>query len=269
MIYLTCFLVSAIGGLLVGGIGTGSSLIVLPALVLVFDQLLPNLESVRFAAGTTMATIAVGAIAGGISRYRAGQVDMSLVRLLLLPYTLGAFAGPWVATLLSVAVLKTYIACLVILIAASLLFRARPGVEKQLGIDGHKIEIAGVLTIVALLSSMGGIASGVFAIPYLMRFALPMQTIIGTSTVGAGIFASFGTVGYISAGINNTASVDHTLGYVYLPIFALMAVTAAVFTPVGVKLSDRLDDRLIKNILAVFLFASALTILRDGLFSYG
>lgn len=266
MIYVTCFFVSALGGLLVGGIGTGSSLLVLPALVLIFEQLLPNLDGVRFAAGTTMATIAVGAIAGGISRYRAGQVDTSLVRLLILPYTLGAFAGPWVASVLSVPALKTYIACLAILIAASLVFRSRPSVERRLKIDGRKIEIVGVLTSIALLSSMGGIASGVFAIPYLMRFALPMQTIIATSTVGAGIFASFGTVGYISAGINNTPVIENTLGYVYLPIFALMAVTAAVFTPLGVKLSGRLDERLIKKILAIFLFASALAILRDGLF---
>ena len=197
MIYIVCFLVSAIGGLLVGGIGTGSSLLLLPTLVLVLDQVLPATDSVRFAAGTTMATIAIGAIAGGVSRFRARQVDMGLVRLLILPYTLGAFAGPWVAAQLSSPALKTYIAGLVILIAARLFFGTRPTRENQLELAPRRFEIACVLTLIALLSSRGGIAYGVFAIPYLMRFALPMQTVIGTSTVGAGIFASFGTLGYI------------------------------------------------------------------------
>ena len=264
MVYLICFLASAIGGLLVGSIGTGSSLIVLPTLVIVFDQLLPNIDSVRIAAGTTMATIAVGAIAGGVSRYRAGQVDPELIRLLALPYVFGAFVGPWLATYISTPVLKTYIACLIIFIAVQMLLGVRPTEATQSIAAANKLAIMSVLTLIALLSSMGGIASGVFAIPFLMRFSLPLQTILGTSTMGAGIFASTATLSYISAGIGDRSTNYEVIGYVHLPIFFCMATTAAVFTPIGVRLSKQLEESVIKNILAVFLFASAIVILLNG-----
>ena len=264
MIYLLCFAASAFGSLLVGGIGTGSSLVILPTLVLVLDQVLPQVDAIRYAAGTTMAVIAVGAISGGISRYRAKQVDVSLIRLLAIPYIVGALLGPWLASCLPVSALRIYVAGLIIIVAVRLVFVARPMSENLRSIEGHEFQIAVIMTLIALLSSLGGIASGIFAIPYLMRFSLPMNTIVGTSTVGAGIFASFATIGYVSAGIGAANAPAASLGFVYLPVFILMAGTAAVFTPLGVQLSKHFNETLIKQILAGFLLVSAAVIFSDG-----
>lgn len=117
-----------------------------------------------------------------------------------------------------------------------------------------------VLLAVGVCSSVAGVASGIFAIPYLARFALPMRTIIGTSTAAAAIYSTFGAIGYIGAGWTSADLPAGSLGYVYLPAFAILAVTAAAFTPLGVRLAHRLNDRILRRSFALFLLIAAVVI---------
>jgi len=260
MVYLLYVLVSGVGGLLVGVIGTGSSLVVLPSLVLIFGSVLPGVDTLRLAAGTTMATIAAGAIAGGLSQYRAGHVDLQLFRLMLLPYVIGSLAGPWISRLLAVQVLETYLAVIIGLVALRMLVMNRREITSSRDYHHHRVELGFVLLLVAICSSVAGVASGIFAIPYLTRFSLPMRTVIGTSTAAAGVYATLGAIGYVSAGWSATGLPDGAFGYVYLPAFAILAVTAAIFTPVGVKLARHVNERVLKRLFALFLIVAALAI---------
>ncbi len=107
---------------------------------------------------------------------------------------------------------------------------------------------------------MAGIASGIFAIPYLGRFAIPLRTVIGTSTVGAALYSAFGTLGHVSAGWSMADPPPWSLGYVYLPALAVMAVAGALCAPIGVRLAGRMNDRLLKNVLAMVILVAALVI---------
>lgn len=260
VVYLFYVLASGVGGLLVGVIGTGSSLVLLPSLALVFAAVLPDFDTLRLAAGTTMATIAVGAFAGALTQYRAGHVDLQLLRLMLLPYVVGSLVGPWLSRLLSTQALGIYVAVVISIVALRMIFvdRGKLGASREFG--AHRFEIGVVLTGVGICSSVAGIASGIFAIPYLTRFSLPMRTIIGTSTAGAAVYATFGSIGYISAGWSAANMPAGALGYVYLPAFAVMAITASIFTPLGVRLGRYVNDRLLRRVFAVFLLVAALTI---------
>jgi hypothetical protein len=124
----------------------------------------------------------------------------------------------------------------------------------------HRLEISAVLIGVGICSSVAAVASGIFAIPYLTRFSLPMRTIIGTSTAGAAVYATFGSIGYISAGWSAANLPEGALGYVYLPAFAIMAVTASIFTPLGVRLARYVNERMLRRLFAVFLLAAAFVI---------
>lgn len=260
MVYLFYVLASGVGGLLVGVIGTGSGLVVLPSLVLIFADVLPGFDTLRLAAGTTMATMAVGAFAGALTQYRAGHVDLQLLRLMLLPYVVGSLVGPWISRLLSTQALGIYVAVVIGMVALRMMFadRGKPGASREFG--AHRFEISMVLTGVGICSSVAGIASGIFAIPYLTRFSLPMRTIIGTSTAGAAVYATFGAIGYISAGWSAANLPAGAIGYVYLPAFAVMAITASIFTPLGVRLARHVNDRLLRRVFAVFLLIAGLAI---------
>jgi uncharacterized membrane protein YfcA len=260
VVYLLYALASSVGGLLVGVLGTGSGLVVLPSLILIFAGVLPGFDTLRLAAGTTMATMAVGAIAGALTQYRAGHVDLQLLRLMLFPYVIGSLIGPWISRFLPAQVLGIYLSIIISIVALRMLFVGSGMTSSKRDYGAHRLEISLVLICVGICSSVAGVASGIFAIPYLTRFSLPMRTIIGTSTAGAAVYATFGAIGYISAGWSAEGLPAGAFGYIYLPAFAVMAVGASVFTPLGVRLARYVNERMLRRLFAVFLLAAALSI---------
>lgn len=256
MEYLIYILAGALGAFLVGLIGTGSSLIIMPVLVLVFPWVLAEYDTLRLATGTTMATMSVGAIAATYSQLRAGNVDSSLLRQAVIPYLLGALSGPWISRFMPSDWLRVYLSVLLVLVAVRMLGKKKASAPAK-AYRNHLGELRAVLFFVGLGSSVAGVASGIFTIPYLLRFALPVKTVIGTSTAGAALYSLFGTAGYISAGWSAPGLPPDTLGFVYLPAFLIMAVVVSVFAPLGVYLARFIDDEPLRRGFALFLLVAA------------
>jgi uncharacterized protein len=252
--------VSAIGGLLVGALGTGSTLIVLPSLALAFGTLVTSGASLRLAAGTTMAVVSVGAIAGAFAQYRARQVDMRLFRLTLLPYAAGALTGPWLSRALPTRILGAYVSVLICIVALRMLFPRRARSDPRIRYDSRRWLVGVVLTLIGIGCSIAGISSGIFAIPYLSRFTASVRTAIGTSTASAAVYSVFATVGYVTAGWTEPDLPEGHFGFVYMPAFIVMGATALIVTPIGVKLAARLNERLLRRLFGVFLLVAAIAI---------
>ncbi len=257
MTWVVLALAGGLGALLVGMIGFGTSLVVLPVLAIVFPTLFAPEVALRLATGTTMATMAVGAVAAGVARSRADYVSWPLLRIAVAPYAAGALLGPWVARFLPVEVLRLYVAGVLIIVGLWSLRRVAVVAAGQRRWQAHKLELRVVLLGIGLASSVAGVASGLFAIPYLSRFDIPLRTVIGTSTVGAALYSAFGTLGYVTAGWAASVPVPWSLGYVYLPALAIMAVAGALGAPLGVRLAGRMNDRLLKKVLAVVILCAA------------
>ena len=56
------------------------------------------------------------------------------------------------------------------------------------------------------------------------------------------------------------ASPPATVGFVYLPVFAVMALAMAVSVPAGVRLAGRIDEQLLHRAFAVFLLVAGVAI---------
>lgn len=257
--FLLYAFISALGSLLVGMMGTGSSLILLPSLIFAFSSMLDGYDHLRLAAGTTMATIAVGAIAGGVSQYRNGAVDIGLVLMLAIPYSIGALLGPWLSGVIDTSYLRIYIAVLLVSIGVSMLFNKGRADRGKRDYKHHRVEMRFALTGIATACSLGGIASGVLAMPYLMRFSIPTRMVIGSSTAAAGIYATFAAIGYVLTPADDVILPSGSLGYVFLPAFVVMACVSALFTPLGVAIGRRLNVSLLKSMLASFLILAGLS----------
>ncbi len=260
MIWIALALAGAIGALLVGMIGFGTSLVVLPTLAILFPTMFAADTALRLATGTTMATMAVGAVAAGLAQSRGEHVSWPLLRLAILPYAAGALLGPWTARYLPVDVLRIYVAGMLAVVGLWTLGRRSTGSGGQRDWRAHDVELRAVFFGIGFASSVAGIASGLFAIPYLSRFAIPLRTVIGTSTVGAALYSAFGTLGHVSAGWNMANPPPWSLGYVYLPALAIMALAGAVCAPLGVRLAGRVNDRWLRNLLSVVILCAALVI---------
>lgn len=248
---------SAAGGLLVGVLGTGSTLLLLPALVLVFTATLPGADALRLAAGTTLASMSVGAVSGAIAQYRRGQLDLALFRHMLPPYVAGGLLGPWINRTVPVGLLSAYVSLLIFVMGLRMLFAApaQPGAGRDY--REHPIETRVVFLLIGIAGSVAGVASGIFAIPYLSRFSFSIRTVIGTSTASAAVYAICGTIGYVSSGWSAADLPGPALGYVYLPAFAVMATTAVVAAPLGVRAARHVDEAALRRLFAVFLLIAA------------
>lgn len=260
MTWLLFALAAGLGAIAVGMIGFGSSLVILPTLALVFPTLFAAEVALRLAAGTTLATMTTGAVAAGIAQARGGQVEWPLLRLAILPYLLGAVSGPWGARHLPVQALRWYIAGVLVVLGVWAWRSRRTTVVPGRNWRAHKAEIVAVLFAIGFASSAAGIASGVFAIPYLSRFELPLRRVIGTSTVAAAFYCMFGIVGYVSSGWEQEGLPAWSLGYVYLPAFALMSIVGALCAPLGVRLAGRVSDSVLRRLVAVVLLTAAVAI---------
>jgi len=255
--YALYILVSAVGGLLVGVLGTGSTLLLLPSLVLVFGATLPGADALRLAAGTTLASMSVGAVSGAVAQYRRGQLDLALFGRMLPPYVLGGLLGPWINRAVPVSVLGIYVSLLILVIGLRMLFvaPARPGTGREY--RDHPLETRLVFFVIGVAGSIAGIASGIFAIPYLSRFSLSIRTAIGTSTASAAVYAICGTIGYVSSGWSAPDLPRATLGYVYLPAFLVMAATAVIAAPLGVRAARFVDEVVLRRLFAGFLLVAS------------
>jgi len=159
-----------------------------------------------------------------------------------------------------VEVLRLYVAGMLMVVGVWMFRRQSTGSGGQREWRAHRPELRAVLFGIGIASSVAGIASGIFAIPYLSRFAIPLRTVIGTSTVGAALYSAFGTLGHVSAGWTMADPPPWSLGYVYLPALAVLAVAGAVCAPLGVRLAGRMNDRLLRNLLALVVLGAALVI---------
>ncbi|GMQ75288.1 MAG: sulfite exporter TauE/SafE family protein [Gammaproteobacteria bacterium] len=260
MTWIALALAGGIGAFVVGMIGFGTSLVVLPTLAILLPTMFAPDVALRLATGTTMATMAVGAVVAGVARSRSGHVCWPLLRLAVLPYAAGALLGPWLGRYLPVDGLRLYVAGILMVVGVWTLRRQSTGSGGQREWRAHKLELRAALFGIGLASSVAGIASGIFAIPYLSRFAIPFRTVIGTSTVAAALYSTFGTLGHVSAGWTMANPPAWSLGYVYLPALAVMAVAGAVCAPLGVRLAGRMNDRLLRNLLALVILGAALVI---------
>ena len=233
----------------------------MPTLTLMLPTLLPGYDILRLAAGTTMATMAAGALSATYSRFHAGHIDFRLLRLVLAPYICGALIGPWVSRYLPTEILRWYLAVIIVVIAVRLLSINDSSQRSTRNYRDHPFELSFVLLIIGIGSSIAGIASGLFTIPYLTRFSLSMRTIMGTATAGAAVYSTFGAIGYLTAGWSTNNLPSGAIGFIYLPVFAVMAATTFFCPPLGVRLARYANESLLRRFFAIFLLVASIAII--------
>jgi uncharacterized membrane protein YfcA len=77
---------------------------------------------------------------------------------------------------------------------------------------------------------------------------------IGTSSAIGFPIAVAGAVGYIANGLRVEGLPQHSLGFVYLPALAAVAVVSVLTAPFGAKVAHRLPVKKLKKIFAVLLY---------------
>jgi uncharacterized protein len=245
--------VGAVTGFFAGLLGIGGGTIIVTSLALMFAAHgFPADYLMHFAIGTSLAAIVAGSWASFRAHHRHGAVDWSLVRRMTPGLLVGVLAGALASPYLGNAFLKHFFLVIMALITVQVAFDVKPRGGRDL--PGAFGLTAVGLAIGACASFFGGGAAAV-GVPFLTYCRVTIHRAIGTVAAMGFPMSIAGALGYMAAGRDVADTPAWSVGFVYLPAFAGIAVTSMLLAPWGAKLAHRLKGPTLRRIFAVFLLA--------------
>jgi uncharacterized protein len=258
---IACVSVGVLAGFLGGLLGIGGGVIIVPALIFLFDHfgLFPPVDAVDkvstlMAVGTSLATIIVTSAAAARAQFLARMVDWGIFRRWTVPLMVGGYAAGFVAYLLPVMVLRGLIGGFLLFVAFVMFANWKPAPHRQMpGLVGSSLIGGGA----GLVSGMAGIGGGNVIVPTLVYHNTPVHRATATSSALGLPIAVAGTLGYVHRGWFDTSLADGALGFVHLPAFAAIALATLFMAPLGVRAAHRLPALTLRRLFGALLMLVA------------
>lgn len=251
-------------GFLAGLLGIGGGMLMVPFLTWMISQRGVSADmAVKMAIATSMATIMFTSISSVRAHHKRGAVRWDLVRGLAPGILIGGLtAGAGIFALLKGSWLALFFAAFVGFSAFQMLLDKKPKPSRQMpGTAGQLGAGAGI----GLLSGMVGAGGGFVSVPFMTWCNIPMHNAVATSAALGFPIALANTVGYIVGGWSLPPALPGTLGYLFLPALAVIAVASVSMAPLGARAAHAMNVRQLKRAFALLLFALAAYMLYKGL----
>jgi uncharacterized membrane protein YfcA len=255
---LAAFLFAGLfGGALLGLIGIGMALVTVPLLIFtlplfgIADAIVPVV-----ALATSMAVVSVGSVSSVWSHGKRGNVDWGVVRTTVPASLIGVAAGSLAASHLPGNLLRMIFAVLLVIIAARMLRKARPGSEEQKATSPAIYRTVGAG--IGVVGSLIGAGGGVLMVPFLSSRGHRMIRAVATS-IAIGLPVSvLGALVYATRPAPEAAG--PFIGFLYLPAIAGRAGGSFLGAPIGARFSDMVPSNALKKGFAVVLLVVAVAI---------
>lgn len=259
---LLLFATGLFSGFMAGLLGVGGGLVIVPVVAaLLAWSGLNSISPMHSAVATSLAIIVPTSILSARSHMKLGNVDFAVVGRLAPFVFIGAVGGGSVADLLDNASLKVVFGCLAV--ALSLLFFIKIFVIRQ-GLPAQPVP-ALIGGGIGLLSSLVGIGGGSLSVPMLTSFGWNMRRAVGSAALIGLVISVPGMLGFILAGLDAPGRPAGSLGYVYLPAAAVVALAAMITAPMGARVASRINKDRLRRIFAVFLMVVGGALVYEGL----
>jgi len=247
-------LLGAFIGFFAGLLGLGGGMIMVPLLVFLFDaQHFAARYILHMALGTAMATIVFTSISSSHAHHRHGAVNWQIVRDISPGILVGTLLGSLLSGWVSIKVLAVFFTAFVYYAATQMILGLKPKATRQLPGRSGMFVAGGIIGGVSSLVAAGG---AVLSIPFMTRHNVKLHQAIGTSSAIGFPIAVGGTLGYIAAGMAAPMP-PYSLGFVYLPALAGVAIASILTAPLGAKMAHRLPIPILRRIFAVILYILA------------
>ena len=250
----TGFIAGFLGGLL----GIGGGIVIVPALMLLFELQEIKGPTTALAVGTSLATIVFTSTSAARAQIKRGAVCWDIVRIWAPFVLMGSFASGFAADYSPDRVLKGFIGCFLLMVAIVMLRNWQPDSHRRL--PGIAVNALMALTV-GFVSGLVGIGGGNITVPILSYFNVKIQNAVATaSTLGVPI-ALFGAGGFTLAGWSSPNLPTGSLGYLYLPAVIAIATASILTAPLGVSMAHRLPAGVIKRVFGIVLTLVSLRML--------
>jgi uncharacterized membrane protein YfcA len=239
---LAYLLVGSFAGILAGMFGVGGGIIIVPVLVFVFSFLgFEDLYLVHIAIGTSLATIFFTGISSTRSHYLKGSIDAKVFFPIAMGISFGAILGAFIASSLDGDMLRKIIGIFAFLIAIQMMFNQNRNVKKSTN------QIVSMLTGVGIgsASSVLGIGGGSFTVPFFKYNGIDMKTSIGTAAACGIPIAFFGSLSFITIGLNEEGLPPLALGFIYMPAMFLISLASVFTASIGAGMAHAISDKIL------------------------
>ncbi|MBF0124916.1 MAG: sulfite exporter TauE/SafE family protein, partial [Magnetococcales bacterium] len=252
-----CGGVGLVAGIIAGLLGVGGGIVIVPALLLLFDwHGIDAAVATQLAIGTSLATIVVTNSSATWHHHRRHTVHWPLVWSYAGSALLGSWLGAHLAALLSGPLLRQLFGLFELVVAVRLVIPpSPPDPLSHKGRGGERGWLGLPLgSLVGILSSLFGIGGGTLSVPMLtLIHRLPMHQAIGSSSAIGLALAFSGSIGFVQSGWHHPLLPSDAVGFILLPPFLAIVAGTLVTTPMGVKLAHKLEPTKLKRIFALLL----------------
>lgn len=259
MEFLLYLVLGGFAGVLAGLFGVGGGIIIVPVLVFSFAaQGFDPAILTHLAIGTSLATIIFTSINAVLEHQRKGAVLWSVFAWMTLGILLGAGFGALTAAAIQGPMLQKIIGVFALCVALQMALELRPKPDRK--VPG-KVGLTLAGSLIGWASAIFGIGGGSLSVPFLTWRSVPMQQAVATSSACGLPIALAGALSFMLIGWNTPQLPAWSLGYIYLPAMAGIAITSMFFARFGARLAHRLSPRLLKRLFALLLFVVGLNFL--------
>lgn len=250
-------IVGLFAGLLGGLAGLGGSILMIPAMALLFHG--RPFDNQHLYQAAAMAVNVAVSVPAALRHKKSGMIRGDLFRWMLPATLVLMVVGVLLGNLISSAVLERVFAVFVAVVAVQTVWAAvkkEPELDESLArvTAGRGLTVGGVMGLAAGVLGVGG---GIVAVPLARALCrLPLKKCIAASAAVMGLTSLFG------AGLKIATLHEHNLSPVHALVLALtLAPTAIVGGYVGAGLTKSLPLSVVRSALAGLLIASSLKML--------
>ncbi|MDE0780562.1 MAG: sulfite exporter TauE/SafE family protein [Alphaproteobacteria bacterium] len=255
-------------GFVSGLFGVGGAFALAPALIITLTlQGVDDTHLMHLTIATSLATQLVTAILTSVLRHRTGDLQIPIF-LRIAPFVgIGAIIGATIGDFLTSDVLKIFFMCFIGFAILRRIFQ-RPNTANKSSAGEADLR-GGPFWLLSVVSGISGGLLGpgpaIVLAPLLRRIGFAMPIVSAASAALAGLVGAIAAGGYIVGGFDEVGLPSHSLGYLYLPGFACLAIGALVGSPMGIRFSHTVSDKMQSRLFLAYLSAVLITMITHSL----
>lgn len=250
-------------GFLAGLLGIGGGMLMVPFLTFLLTQQGVHADlTVKMAIATSMATIMFTSISSVYAHHKRGAVRWDIVKTLAPGIVLGSLvASMGVFALLKGAYLAIFFGLFVGFSATQMFLNKKPKPTRQLPGTAGRLAAGGGI---GFLSGLVGAGGGFISVPFMTWCNVAIHNAVATSAALGFPIALANVAGYVVAGRNAAHLPPASLGFVWLPALAVVAIASVMTAPLGAKAAHALPVATLKRVFAGLLYLLAAYMLYKG-----
>lgn len=261
-LFLFLLFTGVIAGILSGLLGIGGGVVVVPALVYLFQYApydwVPKSLVMPMAIATSLMAISFTALMSAYTHYRKGSVRWDIVLRWMIGLYVGAIVGSFLAATLTMVWLRTVFSVFLLLVVLKLFLGEK---LPKIPVPSSTFFLLMIGGLIGVLSALLGVGGGLLMMPILIGLKCTMPEAAGTSSASIVPVSLIAGINFMFTGEMQHIAVAWSTGYVYWPAVIVISCLGIIFAPLGVKLSYKLPALWTKRFLAFLLLAIAITLL--------